>query len=59
MDNKKTDKKQETQTVTNNDLSKITHYEFEKNYFIVEPVFKENATDTLGTVLMRLINDSN
>lgn len=39
-------------------LNKPTEYEFEKNKFIVEPVFKENSKDTLGTVLLRLINNS-
>ncbi len=39
-------------------LSKPNQYEFEKNVFIVEPVFKEKSNDTLGTVLLRLINNS-
>ena len=33
---------------------KIT-YEFDKNSFIVEPVFKTEKSQTLGTVLFRLM----
>ena len=33
-----------------------TQYDFDKSTFIVEPVFKEKSNDTLGTVLLRLIN---
>ncbi len=32
-------------------------YEFDKHTFIVEPVFKENATDTVGTILLRMIKN--
>ncbi len=32
-------------------------YDFDKNTFVVKPVFKENSTDTLGTVLLRLMTD--
>ena len=38
-------------------LTEPTEYNFEKNTFIVTPVFKENSADTLGTVLLRLINN--
>lgn len=40
----------------NTDFAKPETYDFDKNSFIVEPVFKEQATETLGTVLIRLIN---
>lgn len=40
----------------NTEFTKITTYDFDKNFFVVEPVFKEQATETLGTVLIRLIN---
>ena len=33
---------------------KIT-YEFDKNSFIVEPVFKTENSETLGAVLLRLM----
>lgn len=39
-------------------LSQSTQYEFDKNTFIVEPVFKEDSHDTLSTVLLRLTNNS-
>ncbi len=45
-------------TNDNEVLSAPKEYEFEKNKFIVEPVFKEKSNDTLGTVLLRLINNS-
>ncbi len=54
MDNKDS----KTYLNNNDNLSKPTEYEFEKNKFIVEPVFKEKSNDTLGTVLLRLINNS-
>lgn len=36
-------------------LTDKTTYEFDKNSFIVEPVFKTENSETLGTVLLRLM----
>lgn len=36
-------------------LTEKTTYEFDKNSFIVEPVFKTEKSQTLGTVLLRLM----
>ena len=38
-------------------LSKPTTYTVENRKFIVEPVFKENAHETLGEILLKLILD--
>ncbi len=45
-------------TKDNEVLNTPKEYEFDKNKFIVEPVFKEKSNDTLGTVLLRLINNN-
>ena len=45
--------KQSNMTV--NSLEDKTTYEFDKNSFIVEPVFKTEKSQTLGTVLLRLM----
>ena len=37
------------------ELEQSKQYDFDKNTFVVKPVFKENSTDTLGTVLLRLM----
>lgn len=50
--------KQENNQIKNEDFSNSTTYNFEKNSFIVEPVFKEKSADTLGTVLLRLMNSN-
>ncbi len=39
-----------------NEAEKISTYEFDRKVFIVEPIFKEHSNDTLGTVLLRLMN---
>ena len=36
-------------------LETSTRYEFDKNSFIVEPVFKTENSETLGAVLLRLM----
>ena len=36
-------------------LAEKTTYDFDKNSFIVEPVFKTDKSETLGTVLLRLM----
>ena len=36
-------------------LTGKTTYEFDKNSFIVEPVFKTENSETLGAVLLRLM----
>lgn len=52
----KTKNIQEEKTYKNNtEFAKTTTYDFDKNSFVVEPVFKEQATETLGTVLIRLM----
>lgn len=38
-----------------NSLTEKTTYDFDKNSFIVEPVFKTDKSETLGTVLLRLM----
>ena len=48
--------REENNTKIDTDFAKPTTYDFDKNTFVVNPVFKESATDTLGTVLIRLIN---
>ena len=37
------------------ELEQSKQYDFDKNTFVVKPVFKENSTDTLGMVLLRLM----
>ena len=37
------------------EFTKTTTYDFDKNSFVLEHVFKEQAKDTLGTVLVRLM----
>lgn len=39
----------------NTELEQPKQYDFDKNVFVVKPVFKENSADTLGTVLLRLM----
>ena len=39
----------------NAELEQSKQYDIDKNTFVVKPVFKENSTDTLGTVLLRLM----
>ena len=53
MDRKTTDIQKENKETT--EFEKTTTYDFEKNLFVVKPVFKGQATETLGTVLIRLI----
>ena len=38
-----------------NPLENITTYTIKGKTFIVEPVFKEDSQETLGTILMRLM----
>ncbi len=38
-----------------NSLTEKTTYDFNNNSFIVEPVFKNENSETLGTVLLRLM----
>ena len=39
----------------NSSLTEKTTYDFDKNSFIVEPVFKTENSETLGAVLLRLM----
>jgi hypothetical protein len=39
------------------ELSKPTTYTLDGRKFIVEPVFKENAHETFGEILLKLILD--
>ena len=55
MDSKTKNIEEENMYKNNAEFGKITTYDFDKNSFVVEPVFKEQATETLGTVLIRLI----
>ncbi len=40
---------------TANNINSIQEYGFEKNVFMVKPVFKNEANDNLGDVLLRLM----
>lgn len=42
-------------TNINTDVNATTIYEFGKKSFIVKSAFKENADDSFGTILLRLI----
>ena len=54
--------KQDVSTVNHKTDSKnletFTRYEFDKNSFIVTSIFKESSSETLGTVLMRLMKSA-
>ena len=39
----------------NNSLTEATTYDFDKNSFVVEPVFKKENSETLGAILLRLM----
>ena len=56
MDSKTKNIEEEKNYKNNTEFAKTTTYDFDKNSFVVEPVFKEQAKETLGTVLIRLIN---
>lgn len=47
--------KEENTTQIDTEFAKPTTYDFDKNSFVVKPVFKEEANETLGTVLIRLM----
>lgn len=53
MDSKTNNMKEEK---NNAEFAKPTTYDFDKNSFVVYPVFKEQAKETLGTILIQLIN---
>ena len=55
MDSKTNNIQEEKTDKNNTEFTKRTTYDFDKNSFVVEPVFKEQAKETLGTVLIRLI----
>lgn len=40
-----------------NPLDEKTTYHIGNRLFVVEPVFKEEGTDTLGSVLLRLMKE--
>ena len=42
-------------TSVSNELNKCRVYDFDKNSFVVYPVFDEKSNDTLGTILLRLM----
>ena len=42
-----------------NSLKEKTTYRFGNRSFVVEPVFKEESPDTLGSVLLRLMKAEN
>ena len=39
----------------NSSLSTTNTYDFAKNTFVVEPVFKKENAETLGSILLRLM----
>ena len=55
MENETNNYQKEKSKQGDTEFTKPTTYDFDKNSFVVEPVFKEQAKDTLGTVLVRLI----
>jgi len=48
-------KQNEKSQRANSSLTDTTTYDFDKNSFIVEPVFKTEKSETLGAVLLRLM----
>ena len=48
-------KQSEKSQWANSSLTDTTTYDFDKNSFIVEPVFKTEKSETLGAVLLRLM----
>ena len=36
-------------------LTECKNYDFDKNSFVVEPIFKTEKAETLGSVLLRLM----
>jgi hypothetical protein len=42
-------------TSVSDELNKCRVYDFDKNSFVVYPVFDEKSNDTLGTILLRLM----
>lgn len=42
-----------------NPLEEKTTYHIGERSFVVEPVFKKESTDTLGSVLLRLMKSEN
>ena len=48
-------KQSEKSQRANGSLTDTTTYDFDKNSFIVEPVFKTEKSETLGAVLLRLM----
>ena len=55
MENETNNHQREKSKQNDTEFTKPTTYNFDKNSFVVEPVFKEQAKDTLGTVLVRLM----
>ena len=55
MENETNNHQREKSKQDDTEVTKPTTYNFDKNSFVVEPVFKEQAKDTLGTVLVRLM----
>ena len=47
--------KEEKTIKKHTDFEEETIYDFNNNSFLVCPVFKDDSADTLGTVLIRLI----
>jgi hypothetical protein len=45
----------EKQKQKENAINQTTTYKFDGYSFVVEAVFKENSSETLGTVLLRLM----
>ena len=51
------DSKSESKKQNLNPLDEQTTYHIGNRSFVVEPVFKEEGTDTLGSVLLRLMKE--
>ena len=43
----------------NDEISATTTYTIDGNYFVVEPIFKTQSSETLGTILLRLLTKNN
>lgn len=55
MSNKIQTNQSENSNTKNNAFKQQSTYDIDGKIFIVEPIFKENSSQTLGSVLLRLM----
>lgn len=55
MTGKTTNNTKENSHRVNSSLTETNTYDFDKNSFVVEPVFKKENAETLGSILLRLM----